>query len=85
MSNAAATLSCALRCIACGGIIAVDIAEIALPIHQRIALRETLGETNERIVDRLIAMRMIFTDDIADDASAFLKPPVGSRRSWRIA
>jgi hypothetical protein len=37
------------------GIIAVDIAEIALPVDQRVADGEILGETRQRIIDRLIA------------------------------
>ncbi len=56
-----------------GGVIAVDIAEIALPVDQRIALREVLGEPHQRIIDRLVAMRMELTDDVADDAGAFLE------------
>ena len=41
-----------------GGIIAVDIAEIALPVDQRIALGEILREPHQRVIDRLIAVRM---------------------------
>jgi hypothetical protein len=55
-----------------GSIIAVDIAEISLPVDQRIAQREGLGEADHRVIDRLIAMRVIFTDDIADHTGAFL-------------
>ncbi len=56
-----------------GGIIAVDIAEIALPFDQRITNGEVLRQTHERVIDRLIAMGMEFADDIADDAGAFLE------------
>ncbi len=56
-----------------GGVIAVDVAEIALPVDQRITHREILCEANERVVNRLVAMRMIFTDDIAHHARAFLE------------
>ena len=38
-------------------VIAVDIAEIALAVDQRIALGEILGEPHQRVVDRLVAMR----------------------------
>ena len=55
-----------------GGVIAVDIAEIALPIDQRIAQREILGEADHRVIDRLVAMRVILTDHVTDDARAFL-------------
>ena len=56
-----------------GGVIAVDIAEIALPFDQRIAQREILREAHHRVIDRLIAMRVIFTDDIANHAGGFLE------------
>ncbi len=54
------------------GVIAVDIAEIALAVDQRIALREILREAHQRLVDREIAMRMVLADHVADDAGAFL-------------
>ena len=55
-----------------GGIIAVDVAEIALPVDQRIAKGEILREADHRVIDARVAVRMIFADDIADDAGAFL-------------
>ena len=58
-------------------VIAVDIAEIALAVDQRIALREILREPHERVVDGLVAMRVIFTDHVADDARAFLEAARG--------
>ena len=54
------------------GVIAVDIAEIALPVDQRIALREILREPHQRVVDRQLAMRMELADHVADDPGAFL-------------
>ena len=54
------------------GVIAVDIAEIALPVDQRIALREILREAHQRVIDRDLAMRMELADHVADDAGAFL-------------
>ena len=56
-----------------GGVIAVHIAEIALAFHQRIAHREILRQAHQRLIDRLIAVRMIFADDVADHAGAFLE------------
>ena len=41
-----------------GGIVAVDIAEIALPVDERIARGEILREAHQRVIDRLIAMRV---------------------------
>ena len=35
-----------------GGVVAVDVAEIALPVDQRVALREILREAHQRVVDR---------------------------------
>ena len=51
-----------------GRVIAVDIAEIALPVDQRIALGEILREPHQRVVDRLVAVRMEIADHVADDA-----------------
>ena len=55
-----------------GRIIAVDIAEIALAVDRRVALGEVLGEPHQRVVDRLVAMRVELADHVADDARAFL-------------
>ena len=48
--------------------IAVDRAEIALAVDQRHAHGEILRHPDHRVVNRLVAVRMIFTDDVADDA-----------------
>ena len=58
-------------------VIAVDIAEIALAVDQRIALREALREPHQGVVDRLVAMRVVLTDDVAHDARAFLEARAG--------
>ena len=60
-----------------GGVIAVDVAEIPLPVDQRIADREILGETDQRVVDRLVAVRMELAHHLADDAGAFGETLVG--------
>ena len=60
-----------------GGGVAVDIAEIALPVDQRIARDEILGETHQRVVDRLVAMRMERAHHVADDFRAFLEGGAG--------
>ena len=59
------------------GVIAVDIAEIALAVDERVAQRERLGEADQRIVERLVAVGMVFAHHVADDPRAFL---VGRRR-----
>ncbi|MGY4313002.1 hypothetical protein ACVWW1_002305 [Bradyrhizobium sp. JR3.5] len=48
--------------------IAVHRAEIALAVDQRHPQREVLRHADHRVVNRLVAMRMIFTDHVADDA-----------------
>ena len=48
--------------------IAVDRAEIALAVDQRQAHGEVLRHPHQRVVDRLVAVGMVFTDDVADDA-----------------
>ncbi len=59
--------------------IAVDRAEIALPVDQRQPERKILRHAHQRVIDRQIAMRMIFAHDIADDARRFLVRLVGRK------
>ena len=54
-------------------VIAVDVAEVALPFHQRIARGEVLREAHQRVVHRDVAVRMELADHVADDAGAFLE------------
>ena len=62
-----------------GGVIAVDVAEIALPVDQRIARGEILREAHQRVVDRLVAMRVILAHHVADDLGGFLEGRVRGR------
>ncbi len=55
-----------------GGVIAVDIAEVPLPVDQRIAGREVLREPHQCVVDRLIAVRMEVTHHVAHDLCGLL-------------
>ena len=48
--------------------IAVDRAEIALAVDQRQAHGKVLRHAHQRVVDRLVAVRVVFADDVADDA-----------------
>ena len=57
--------------------VAVDRAEIALPVDQRRAHREILRHAHERIVDRQISVRMVFAHRVADGARRFVVRPVG--------
>jgi hypothetical protein len=50
------------------GGIAVDGPEIALPVDQRQAHGKFLRHAHQRIVNRLVAVGVIFTDDVADHA-----------------
>ena len=51
--------------------IAVDRTEIALAVDQRHAHGEVLRHPHHRVIDRLVAVRMVFTDHVADDARRF--------------
>ena len=55
-----------------GGVIAVDIAEVALAVDEAITLGEVLGEANQGVVDRDIAVRVILADHVADDPRRLL-------------
>ena len=61
-----------------GGVIAVDIAEIALAVDQRIADGEILREPRQRVVDRLIAVGMEVAHGVADDLGAFAELALGA-------
>ena len=51
--------------------IAVDRAEIALPVDQRQAHGKILRHAHQRVVDRLVAVRMVLTHHVADHARRF--------------
>ena len=50
--------------------IAIDRAEVSLAVDERIAHVEILREADERVVDRRVAVRMVFAEDFADDLRA---------------
>ena len=54
------------------GRIAVDRAEIALPVDQRHAHGEVLRHAHQSVVDRLVAVRVILTHGVAGDARRFV-------------
>ena len=60
-----------------GSIIAIDIAKIALPINQRIAHCKILRQTHQSVVNRLVTMRVIPANNIANNAGGFLKTLLG--------
>ena len=51
--------------------VAVHRAEIALAVDQRQAHREILRHPHHRVVDRQLAVRVVFADHVADDARRF--------------
>jgi hypothetical protein len=53
-------------------VVAVDRAEVALAVDQRIAQREVLRHAHHGVVHRGVAVRVVFTDDVADHAGRFL-------------
>ena len=53
-----------------GGRVAVDRAEVALPVDERVAEVPVLREADERVVDRGVAVRVVLLQDLADDAGA---------------
>ena len=57
--------------------VAVDVAEIALAVDQRVARGKILGETHQRIIDRLIAVRVEVAHHVADDLCRFLERGAG--------
>ena len=59
------------------GRVAVDRAEIALAVEQRHPHREVLRHAHQRVIDRQIAVRMIFAHHVAGDARGFVVGPVG--------
>ena len=56
--------------------IAIHRAEVALTVDQRQTHGEGLRHTHQRVVDRLIAMRVILAHHIADDQRRFPVGPV---------
>ena len=60
----------------CGGIIAIDRTKVALTIDERIAQREILRHAYQRIVNRIVSVRMELTHHLADDARTFDERPI---------
>ena len=54
-----------------GGVIAVHRAEVTLAVHQHVAQREVLRHANNRVVNRAVAVRVVFTNDVTHDTRRF--------------
>ena len=50
--------------------VAIDRAEVALAVDERVAHREVLGEPDERVVQRAVAVRVVLAHHLADDRGA---------------
>ena len=61
----------------CRGRIAIHRAEIPLPVDQRQAQRPGLRHPHQRVVNRLVAVRMVFTHDVSDDPGGFFIGLIG--------
>ena len=68
-----------------GGIVAVDIAEVALAVDQRVADVEVLGEPCQRLVDRAVAVGVIVAHHLADDLGAFAEGARSDRGGGRAS
>ena len=56
--------------------VAVERAEVALTVDERVAQRERLRHAHERVVDRRVAVRVVRAHHVADDVRALLVGPV---------
>ena len=52
------------------GRVAVDRAEVALAVDERVAQREVLRHAHEGVVDRLVAVGVVLAHHVADDRGA---------------
>ncbi len=57
-------------------VVAVDRAEVALAVDQRVAQREVLRHAHQRVVDRRVAVRVVLAEHVADHARALDVGPV---------
>ena len=57
--------------------VAVDRAEVALPVDQRIAEREVLDHAHQRVVDRAVAVRVVLAQHVAHHRRRLLVGPPG--------
>ncbi len=60
-----------------GGVVAVDIAEIALAVDQRVARGKILCQPDQGVIDGLVAMRMEIAHHVADDFRRLLECRAG--------
>src|SRR5690606_9456199 len=54
------------------GAVAIDRTEVALAVDQQVAQREWLGHTDDGVVNRRVAVRVVFTDHVTHDTGRLL-------------
>ena len=59
------------------GVVAAEAAEVPVAVHQRQPHGPRLGEPDQGVVDRAVAVRVQAAHDVADDAGALDVPAVG--------
>ena len=57
--------------------VAVDGAEVAVAVDQRVAQRPVLGHAHQRVVDRLVAVRVVLLQHVTDHRGALAVGTVG--------
>src|SRR5215217_5946308 len=57
--------------------IAVYAPEVPLAVHKRVSEGEVLGHACQRVVDRLVPVRVVLAHDVSDDRRALTVRPVG--------
>ena len=62
-----------------GGAVAVERAEVALAVHQRVAQRERLRHAHHGLVRGDVAVRMILAEHLADDGRRLARPRAGGQ------
>ena len=58
------------------GVVAVDRAEVALAVDQRVTQRKRLRHADQRVVNRSVAVRVVLAHDLADHPRALHVRPV---------
>ena len=57
-----------------GGVIPVDVSEVALPVDQRVAYGKILRQAGHRVIDRRVTMGVIVAHHVATDLGGFAEP-----------
>jgi hypothetical protein len=65
------------------GVVPVDVAKVALPVHQRVTHVEILGEARHRVVNRGISVRVVVAHDVAGYLGRF--PETAGRAQPQLA